>query len=173
MTLGERIKEIRKDNNLTQKEFAEKLSVSRPFISRIESDKEKPSESLIKLISATFNTELNWIIDGAGYKESERKTMNKILCHLDYLPLEASEKIDFAQCSGILAHLLNTPQTKSNSKRYFRSKIQSILTVLNSFFCRYDSSEYSKEDIDVVITYIEKQMYEAIAAFENEDLDED
>ena len=68
MTLGERIKEIRKDNKLTQKEFADKISVSRPFISRIEADKEKPSETLMKLISATFGIELDWIMQGTGYK---------------------------------------------------------------------------------------------------------
>ena len=68
MTLGQRIKEIRKDNNLTQKEFADRISVSRPFISRMESDKEKPSVSLMKLIASSFGVELDWIMNGAGYK---------------------------------------------------------------------------------------------------------
>ena len=40
-TIGERIRFIRKKNGLKQEEFAKDLSVSRSFISRIESNKEK------------------------------------------------------------------------------------------------------------------------------------
>ena len=51
-TLGHRIKEIRSEQSLTQQQFADSISVSRPFISRVEADKENPSDSLLKLISA-------------------------------------------------------------------------------------------------------------------------
>ena len=121
MTLGERIKEIRKDNKLTQKEFADKISVSRPFISRIEADKEKPSETLMKLISATFGIELDWIMQGTGYKESQLVTTNKVLQNMDSLALDGLNRIDFAECSSLLAHILSAT-TKDNSDEYYKKK---------------------------------------------------
>lgn len=172
MTLGERIKEIRKDNKLTQKEFADKISVSRPFISRIEANKEKPSETLMKLISATFGIELDWIMQGTGYKESQLKTTNKVLKNMDFLALEGLDKIDFAECSSLLAHIL-TANTKSNSEQYFKNIIHSVLSVLNNFFNRKDITEYEDEDIEVIIAYIEKKLKEAVEAFKNENLNEE
>lgn len=171
MSLGERIREIRKDNELTQKEFADKISVSRPFVSRIEADKEKPSESIIKLISATFGIELNWITQGIGYKESQIKTTNKIIKNMDFLELEGLDRIDFAECSSLLAHIL-TANTKFNSEQYFKNRIHSILCVLNSFFNRIDVNEYENEDIEVIMAYIEKKLNEAVEAFKNENLNE-
>lgn len=173
MSLGDRLKEIRKDNNLTQEAFAEKISVSRPFISRIEADKEKPSDSLIKLISAIFNVELNWIKYGSGIKETAPKTVRNVIYSADAIPLEENEKFDLSEQASILAHLLNSPKIKHNSEIYYRSKIRSILMVLDSFFCRNDINEYEFQDVEVIITYIEKKIYEALDALKNENLDEE
>jgi transcriptional regulator with XRE-family HTH domain len=63
-TIGERIKEIRKSNTLTQSEFAEKVCVSRPHITNIENNKENPSSMLIRLISLLFSISEDWIING-------------------------------------------------------------------------------------------------------------
>ena len=105
MTLGNRIKEIRTDNKMIQKEFAEALSVSRPFISRVEADKETPSDSLLKLISATFNISLNWIKYGQGLKESQDSSINKFLELQEGLLLDEMEKYDFASWSSIILTL--------------------------------------------------------------------
>ena len=171
MTLGERIKEIRTDNKLTQKEFADRISVSRPFISRIESDKEKPSETLIKLISATFDIELDWIMYETGYKKGRIKTINNILQNMDVLSLTGMDKIDFAECASLLAHILSV-NTKNNSEQYFKDKIHSILSILNTFFNKKDIAEYETTDIELYSTYIEKKLNEAVEAFREEDLNE-
>lgn len=65
-TLGERIKLIRTNNNLKQEDFARSLSVSRSFISRIESGKENASETVLKLMSLQFNVSLQWLLYGKG-----------------------------------------------------------------------------------------------------------
>lgn len=172
MSLGNRIKMVRKDNKLTQREFADKLSVSRPFISRIEADKEKPSETVLKLISATFGIELNWLMNETGYKETYTKSTNKLLRYQEDLPLSGFEKIDFAECSSILLHLLNSPITQNNSERHYRKCIKSILVVLNSFFTRNDVVECEKEEIEAIMNYIERKIHEAIETFEVEDMND-
>lgn len=68
-TIGERIRFIRKKNGLKQEEFAKDLSVSRSFISRIESNKEKASDTVLKLMSLQYKVNLRWITNGIGKYE--------------------------------------------------------------------------------------------------------
>jgi hypothetical protein len=63
-TLGERIKTIRTENKLTQKELADRMSVTAPYISQIEKNKEEPTEMFLKLFSYEFNVSLNYIKNG-------------------------------------------------------------------------------------------------------------
>ena len=53
-----------------------------------------------------------------------------------------------------------------------KKNVHSILSVLNTFFNRKDIAEYGDEDIEVIITYIERKIKEAVQAFKNEDLNE-
>lgn len=64
LTLGGRIKQIRKENCLTQLEFASELRISRPHVTNIENDKENPSGTLVRLISILFQVDENWIKSG-------------------------------------------------------------------------------------------------------------
>lgn len=44
-SINNRIKEIRKNNNLNQKQFAQILGISQTHISKIESNKDMPSKN--------------------------------------------------------------------------------------------------------------------------------
>ncbi len=57
MKLGEKMRAIRKEANLTQKEVAEKMTVTASYISRVENGFEKPSEMYIALFCLTFGVE--------------------------------------------------------------------------------------------------------------------
>ena len=46
MSLGKRVKEHRVNNNIDQKEFAEKIDVTQPYLSHLESGKIEASERL-------------------------------------------------------------------------------------------------------------------------------
>lgn len=64
LTLGERIRAIRKDVRLTQAEFATELRISRPHLNKLENNKENPSGTLIRLISTLFQIDEDWIKNG-------------------------------------------------------------------------------------------------------------
>jgi transcriptional regulator with XRE-family HTH domain len=65
-TIGDRIKQLRKLYNCTQKEFGEFIGVTDAHISKIESGKDLPSAALIKEIAITFNVREEWISTGEG-----------------------------------------------------------------------------------------------------------
>ena len=64
--LGERIKKIRKENKVTQNEFAKILGVSQTHISKIEKGIEKPSETLLLFMSYRYSVDINWLKSGEG-----------------------------------------------------------------------------------------------------------
>ena len=61
---GKLIKEIRKKNNLTQKNLADKYNVTYQAVSKWENDKNMPDVSLIKEISKDFNVSMDDLLEG-------------------------------------------------------------------------------------------------------------
>lgn len=66
MKFGEQIREIRKSENLTQEQFAEKLHVTRQAVSNWENDKNLPDIEMLILISNEFHVSLDTLIKGDG-----------------------------------------------------------------------------------------------------------
>lgn len=96
MEIFDRIKEIRKENNLTQTEFAEKLGVTRSVISNIELNRlAKPNQktSLIKLICKEFDINEEWLLTGTGEKYVIEKEDEKLAGALAEISLSDNEKL--------------------------------------------------------------------------------
>ena len=56
MTIGQILKHIRVNQNLSQKEMAEKLGISQNYLSLIESDKKEPTQDKIADFAKALNT---------------------------------------------------------------------------------------------------------------------
>jgi transcriptional regulator with XRE-family HTH domain len=65
-TLGERIKRIRKTNQLNQIDFANIIGVSQGTLSELEQDKYKPSMDTLIAIYNNFKVDLQWLIIGSA-----------------------------------------------------------------------------------------------------------
>ncbi len=63
MTLGEKIKKARTENNLTQVELANKLMVSRQAITKWEADKGVPDIANIKALSQLLCVSIDYLLD--------------------------------------------------------------------------------------------------------------
>lgn len=55
MSIGQRVREIRKSKKLSQKAFAEILGVTQPAVQCWEYEKNKPSDAMIEKICRTFS----------------------------------------------------------------------------------------------------------------------
>ncbi len=69
--LGYRLKTLRLSIRLTQKEFAEKLSVSGGYISDIEKGKANPSGAVISEITNAYRINREWLESGIGSMNAE------------------------------------------------------------------------------------------------------
>jgi transcriptional regulator with XRE-family HTH domain len=63
MTLGEKVKELRTKNGITQEKLAEQLNVSRSAIAKWESNGGTPEIGNLKLISEIFSVSIDSLID--------------------------------------------------------------------------------------------------------------
>ena len=71
MTLGERIRSIRKRSNLTQKQFAEKLNLAQTTIVRYENGSIAPSLQALINISTEFKEDIDLLL---GNQKNEKKS---------------------------------------------------------------------------------------------------
>lgn len=62
MTVGKRIKEVRKDRGLTQAELAEKCNMSRSYLCDVEGDRYNPSVETLKKIASTLKTNVSYLM---------------------------------------------------------------------------------------------------------------
>lgn len=74
--MKDRIKKIRKEANMTQEKFAEKLGLKRQTIATYETGRSEPMDNIIVSICREFNVDKEWLLTGKGepYKEIEDET---------------------------------------------------------------------------------------------------
>ena len=65
-TVGERIRQIRKDRNLTQRELAERVGINFTYLSRVENDRldddQTPREDTLQKIAKALNTDADELL---------------------------------------------------------------------------------------------------------------
>ncbi|MCK4260732.1 MAG: helix-turn-helix domain-containing protein [Halanaerobiales bacterium] len=80
MTLGERLKQARKQKELTLVQVENLTGISQSYLSKIErGQRKKPSLELISELAKLYNVDLNWLIE--GFKENginDENIRNKI-----------------------------------------------------------------------------------------------
>lgn len=80
MKFSEKLKKLRKDNNITQEELADKLFVTRTAISKWETDSGYPSIESLKMLANFFQTTIDELIsdeDIENKKHLEEKIAKK------------------------------------------------------------------------------------------------
>jgi len=85
MTVNERVKEIRKTEELTMESFGEKLGVGRTAISNIESCKRNVTDQMIKSICREFGYREEWLRDGIEPKQPPKLEEDELAEYIEDL----------------------------------------------------------------------------------------
>lgn len=75
-TKGERFAEIRKREGLSQSAMAERLGISKTYVSLIESDNREASREVLERFANLFNVNLNWFFYGKDTSETPDDSEN-------------------------------------------------------------------------------------------------
>ena len=93
--MKERIKKIRRELNLTQREFAERIGIKRNTIANYETGRNDPVDSVISLICREFNVREEWLRTGEGemFKPKPSDILDQLaykykLFNFDYVMIE-------------------------------------------------------------------------------------
>ena len=87
MTFGEKLKEARKEEGLSQEQLAQKLSVSRSAVAKWESDKGMPDVNNLKAISQLLDVSVDYLLD-----EDEKLSFNETKEAIDLNMFEVTGK---------------------------------------------------------------------------------
>ncbi len=68
---GERLKELRKENGLSQKEFAEKSAIALPTVSAYENKKKKPSVDSLLKVCDSYHVSADWLLGRSQAKNMD------------------------------------------------------------------------------------------------------
>lgn len=91
MTIGDRIKVLRKKEKLTQAEFAEKIGLKATAIGMYENNQRNVSEQSIALIVKAFGVSEDWLRYGSGdiFVESDASIVNQLISQYHMSDIEA------------------------------------------------------------------------------------
>ena len=93
MTIGERVKELRKQINLTQQAFADRLNLKRNTVGSYEVNVVEPSDRTISDICREFTVNETWLRTGEGEMFNQITRSEKITAFLT--DITADEGDDF------------------------------------------------------------------------------
>lgn len=104
MTIGERVKELRRQVNLTQQAFADRLNLKRNTVGSYEVNVVEPSDRTISDICREFNVNETWLRTGEGEMFNQITQSEKLAAFL--ADITANEEDSFKrQFVEVLAEL--------------------------------------------------------------------
>lgn len=136
------IKEIRKKNNLTQKQLAEKLNVTYQAVSKWENGKNFPDIAILKKISEEFNIDISLLLDAPNNKKKLNKWFTIIIVVIIFLVIFiiAFTKKDFS-----FKKITSSCETFNITGSIAFNKDKSSIYISNIDYCgEEDKNIYSK-----------------------------
>ncbi len=108
MTLGERIREVRKSLKMTMDQFGERIGVTKSTISNIENGNRNATEHMIKSICREFEVNEEWLRTGTGdiFKEM---TADEQVCNRFRYIIENASPVKKVLLSALLELVYSAP----------------------------------------------------------------
>lgn len=160
--IGERIKLIRKSRNITQAKFSKELGISQAYVSKLEKDKENPSDLLLNFIAYRYCVNLEWLKTGQGTidnapglaKENCINSLHMYSYELENLYNEINDDQIFNITNSlwcfvsIIRQICNNENMKPNQKCEFIKSIDDIYrylwAIISNICTKNDNEIYSR-----------------------------
>lgn len=166
-TMSERIKQLRKEFDMTQKDMAKDLGVTNAHISRIEKGLTMPSDALIKLIAKIYEVSEPWLKTGEGpmmiydlWEESDNnldystREFNKLL--RDSNPII---RLKASQLDAVFHEITSVAYLNENDKIFYLDMLIKLLNEMNSLMTTFKQYAFDNQlsllssDLDKVLNY--------------------
>lgn len=148
-SIGERIKLLRKELNMTQQKFAEGIHIKRSTIATYESNRNEPIDAVFSLICMQYNVNERWLRTGEGEMFSESFGSSNISERLRILRKELGmTQQEFASRLNLSRNFIN--QVENRSKNISIRTISDICTAfsINEYWLRTGTGEMFTHQTD-------------------------
>lgn len=165
---GKLIKDIRKKNNLTQKQIADKYNVTYQAVSKWENGLNMPDTYLIKQISKDFGISIDELLDGEYKEEKNNKKYFMIIIIFVILSLILLIVVNpFQKDTGFQFKTISTECKDFNiSGNISYNRIKSAIYITNIKYCGGDDMEEYKT-IECILYESNGDMERKISSFKS------
>lgn len=125
--MKERIRKIRRDLDLTQQEFADRIGIKRNTIANYETGRNEPVDSVVSLICREFGVSEEWLRNGTGemFKPSPSSALDALatefnLDHSSYVAIEKFLKLSPELREGMIAYFRDVTAALADEDDLFR-----------------------------------------------------
>ena len=153
MSLGSRVKIVRKYNKLNQRNFSIMLGLSQAHISNIETDKDKPSDKILKSICVNFNVNFEWLKNGTGdmNSPSTQPDYNQIVLEIKKRFAENDEltNIEINEILSLTINIIDKAKSTDIGMykyNYIEKMLGIILEILNFIAENEEKNNYVTEE---------------------------
>ena len=101
--MKDRIKKIRKELDLTQQEFADKIGIKRNSVAKYETGENAPSSTSVSLICREFNVNEEWLRTGNGEMFKAQSQDDQISAFVGELLRDEDDSFKRRLISGLAA----------------------------------------------------------------------
>jgi HTH-type transcriptional regulator, competence development regulator len=77
-SLGSNIKKLRESENISQKDFAQKIGISNVVLSRYEKDERKPDYDMLKKIADYFEVSIDFLLGREENRKTNEDTLEEV-----------------------------------------------------------------------------------------------
>lgn len=184
MTVGKRVKEVRKNAHISQKELAESLNISQTHISKVENEQDNLSNSLLKKISCIYNINYQWLKFGIGDMQNDvntKENRNRLFLKLltsdilsDLLQTHDSDELSkFSNMILYMSELFTDINIKNNSRLYYLDAVFNVIIYVRTYL-KISSNDTNTVNASVqseIVKSITENLDKAVQAFNDENLD--
>lgn len=165
MSIGHRIKKIRKELDLTQQKFGERLGVKGNTIAQYELGRSNPVDSVISLIIREFNINEEWLRTGEGemFKPAPSDALEQLaaeynLSNASTIIVEKFVKLKPEKRNEVLSFLLDVSEALINSDielKSLASEPNNNENLENSIIQAFDKAPKTPSDLEKLFPPVE------------------
>ena len=111
ITLGKRIQELRKTNNISQQELGVKIGISLPQIVRYETKDVQPPADVLNRLAEVFGVSIDFIVNG-NTNEKAQQTLKDAEVIKEFQKIEALPEEEKKTIIKVISALVRDYQTK-------------------------------------------------------------
>lgn len=111
ITLGRRIQELRKNNNITQQELGLKINISLPQIVRYETKDVQPPADVLNRLAEVFGVSIDYIVNG-NTSEKAQQTLKDAEIIKEFQKIEILPEEEKKTIIKVISALVRDYQTK-------------------------------------------------------------